>query len=68
MNQNDKGYLASHALEFDYETPAPKATKINILTVGNICITSIWQDGLGHKGWSPLPARNKEKEKELGLL
>jgi len=63
-----KGYLTTQALKFNYKDPAPRATKINILTAGNMCITSDWQDGLGHKGWSPLPSRDKEVEKELGLL
>jgi hypothetical protein len=64
---NAKGYLASPANKFNYRDPAPRATKINILTRGNTCITSDWQDGLGHKAWAPLPSRDADEEVALGL-
>lgn len=68
MTQNEKGYLASSAIKFNYDDPAPTNTKINILTKGNVCITSIWHNGCGHKAWAPLPDRDKERERELGML
>lgn len=64
---NMKGYLATDVIQFNYRDPAPRATKINILTKGNICITSDWQDGLGHKGWAPLPGRDHVEEALLGI-
>ncbi len=63
-----KGYLTTPNVVFNYKDPAPTGTKLNILTKGNICITSIWQNNMGHKGWAPLPHRDREIEKELGIL
>jgi hypothetical protein len=68
MNITRKGYLSTESLKFDYVTPAPLSTKINILTKGNVCITSHWEDGIGHKGWAPLPSRDHEEEKRLNLI
>lgn len=67
MNTTNKGYLSTDTIKFNYIDPAPRATKINILTKGNVCITSLWQDGVGHKGWAPLPGRDHEEEQRLGI-
>ena len=64
---DSKGYLASKAIKFNYRDPAPISTKINILNAGDVCIIGFWEDGLGHKGWAPLPGRDMDEERALGL-
>lgn len=63
-----KGYLADPSYKFNYRDPAPRATKLNILTRGNTCITSDWQPGLGHKAWARIPSRDMDEEIALGLV
>ena len=57
-------YLAGGS-EFMYphagDPPAPKDTKILLLTQGGICLTGFWNDAWC-LGWLPLPKRNMEKE------
>ena len=64
---NAKGHLSDPAYKFNYRDPAPRATKLNILTRGNTCITSDWQDNLGHKAWARLPDRDIDEEIALGM-
>jgi hypothetical protein len=46
---------------FAGDEPAPKDTKVLLLTRGGMCITGFWDDSWC-MGWLPLPKRNKEKE------
>ncbi len=62
-----KGYLSSPALKFNYRDPAPRATKISILNAGDVCILGFWEDGQGHKAWAPMPSRDMDEERALGL-
>lgn len=54
-------------LDFRYEVPPLTDAKVQLLTVGRICVTGNWY---GHYGeafiaWAPLPKRNKAIEQDL---
>jgi len=57
--------LARRAV-FNYDAPPPTGEKILILTQGNICMVG-YRDSTD-KAWAPLPKRDKDRERELGLL
>jgi hypothetical protein len=46
--------------------PSPAANaKVQLLTVGGVCVTGQWGSGEGFMGWCPLPCRDMEKEQLL---
>jgi hypothetical protein len=51
-----------------YEEPEDRAAKRLLLTTGRVAIVGPWLKGDGVIAWCPLPKRDKQKEKELGLL
>ena len=40
----------------------PRATKLALLTRGNIQVTGVWEDGGSYKAWQRLFKRDKTKE------
>jgi hypothetical protein len=68
MTQTNKDYLASKAPEWNYpplDPPAPKGTKLNLLTIGGVAVLGNWQDDQGYVAWAPLIKRNPIKEQLL---
>lgn len=45
----------------------PRGCKVNLLTKGGVCVEGVWRDGCGFVGWAPLPSRDKEAERKLGM-
>ena len=43
----------------------PGGAKVLLLTKGGVCIVGPWTEDGAVTGWSPLPVRDKEKEKSL---
>ena len=62
-----KSYLASDPIGYNYTDPAPRGVKLTLLTLGNIQVTGYWEPSM-YKAWAPLLKRDKQKEKELGIL
>lgn len=67
MNRDAKGFISTDTTTFDYETKPPMGTKVCLLTTGKVCILGYWSDSAGYIAWAPLPGRDKEKERGLGL-
>lgn len=69
--RTDKTYVVG-THEFQYpgagDALPPGGAKVHLLTVGGICVDGQWRDGQGFLGWAPLPRRNKEKEKAIGIV
>lgn len=63
-------YLAEDNPRWRYEEPAPKDTKLALLTIGGHQVTGIWSGKFGEHyiAWSGLLKRDKEVEKRLGYL
>ncbi len=71
-NPTNKGYITTKKQKFNYNlATAPLNTKMTLLTRGGVAVqglltgdpkkdSDIW-------GWCPLPIRDKDKERELGL-
>jgi hypothetical protein len=53
-----------------YTVPPRSDTKLQLLTVGDVAVHGQWRGKLGefYKAWTPMPKRDKKREKELGLL
>ena len=62
-----RGYVTSDNLVFIYPDdggePAPRGTKIILLTEGDVAIMGHWYEGA--KAWCPLPKRNKDAERRI---
>ena len=73
-DMNAKGFVAANGeAEWHYHLdpkapPAPKGCKVQLLTEGRIAIYGEHKPGDGTIAWSPLIKRNKDLERELGLL
>lgn len=67
FNIMTKDYLAAEPQGYNYVDPAPKGVKLTLLTLGNIQVTGVWSKNL-YKAWAPLLKRDKQMEKELGIL
>ena len=54
---------------YDLDDPRPYSGKCLLLTRGGICLTGTLAPGQrgGYLAWAPLPARDKDKERELGI-
>jgi hypothetical protein len=61
-------HLAAEPTGWHYTEPAPRGVKLTLLTIGNIQVTGEWADNMKYKAWAPLLRRNKQLEKELGIL
>jgi hypothetical protein len=49
--------------------PAPRpGAKVQLLTRGGVHMTGPWAEDGFYVAWLPLPKRNKEKEKLIGLI
>lgn len=59
--------ITTSGVPWNYSIPPNTAKKVLLLTTGKIAITGIWGDGLGVIAWTPLPKRNKQLERELGI-
>lgn len=53
---------------YRYSTPPNTEKKLILLTTGMVATLGPWGKGLGVVAWCPLPKRNKDIEKELGLI
>lgn len=53
---------------FNYEPPPNTSAKLLLLTDGMICIVGRWGDGDSVIAWAELPERDKQIEKEKGLI
>ena len=62
------GHLAAAPTAYNYTDPAPRGVKLTLLTKGKIQVTGEWVDGGGYIAWAPLLRRDKQLEKELGIL
>lgn len=66
----DFPYLAGDDVEYRYpaagDEPAPRGTKLLILTIGGICTDGFWVEG--SLAWAPMPKRNREKEDRINAL
>lgn len=64
----DKGYVAGGAEAYRYEI-APLGQKVLLLTTTGTCVVGTWYGPYGKHfwGWAPLPKRDKDQEKALGL-
>lgn len=43
----------------------PGGAKVQLLTIGGICVTGQWNDSGAFLGWAPLPKRDRKKEAQL---
>lgn len=50
------------------DSPQDRQSKVLLLTEGRVAILGPWLTGDGIIAWCPIPKRNREIEKELGLL
>mgnify|MGYP001010898610 CR=1 FL=1 len=70
MPETSKSYVVGD-LEFQYpgagDKIPPGGAKVHLLTVGGICIDGHWPTP-GCIAWAPLPKRNKDKERQIGVL
>lgn len=64
---NSRGYVTSDEMVFRYpddgDQPAPRGTKIILLTEGEVAVMGQWYDGA--QAWCPLPKRNKDAERRI---
>jgi hypothetical protein len=71
VNTNDP-VIADNTVSNDwiYEVPPRTDAKVQLLTVGRIATYGSWYGELGEHfiAYCPLPKRNKELERRLGLL
>jgi hypothetical protein len=61
-------HFAAEPTDYNYVDPAPRGVKLTLLTIGNIQVTGQWDDSGAYKAWAPLLKRDKELERQLGLL
>jgi hypothetical protein len=64
-----KTYVVDKSYPFLYPEagdPSPGlGMKVQLLTVGGVCVTGHWVHGGGFIGWAPLPCRDIEKEAKI---
>lgn len=69
--QNLKTYLTGlpEEIYWRYEVPEYKSAKSLLLTVGRVAVIGQWYGEYGEHfiAYSPMPKRDKQREKELGL-
>lgn len=68
----NKPHLAAPADQcgWRYSVPEDKASKMHLLTVGFVAIHGSWYGDYGQYliAWAPMPKRDKETERALGLI
>jgi hypothetical protein len=68
INNDNQRVATAESSVWDYNcTDAPRGVKLLLLTVGLIAIVGNYMPKAGIVAWSPLPRRNKETEKQLGI-
>jgi hypothetical protein len=71
MTSNNDPVIADNPdSEFKYEVPPRTDATVLLLTKHGVCVPGEWRGKYGQYfiGWAPMPKRNKQREKELGLL
>lgn len=55
---------------WNYTVPSNPSRKMQLLTIGDIAVYGPWRGRIGefYKAWAPMPKRDKQRERELGLL
>lgn len=65
---SDQHVTTAAVSSWQYGTkPTVSDSKVLLLTNGGVAVFGQWRDNAGFIAWAPLPKRNKQLEKELGL-
>lgn len=70
MNARAKEYITAPVSVWNYDMAAlPSGTKCMLLNPGGVaCLGSVTQSTRDHfLAWAPMPKRDKEKERKLGI-
>lgn len=67
-SQSRNGVVRSTETAYRYDWRTYPGGKAILLTTGGIAVLgSLGEDKRGYIGWAPLPDRDPEKERELGI-
>lgn len=62
-------YVADDDVGYRYpgagDPKPPGGAKCLLLTAGGVCVTGPWSDDGRYLAWSPMPKRNRDKERLL---